>query len=1031
MKKFLAYLLVIVLTVSLGFAVFYLVRDNEKIALTTTTLYKDKGSTFELALDMSKNNSYTKISVSSSNENVVSIKDKEINIKKGIAKATLVANEGGVVRVNFQTNNSKFRNLYCDITIGDGSEQNPYHIENANQFALIGNDEKYTLNSCYEIVSDINLSLLEDTWTPIGSLSNPFTGSITGNGYTIGGVKIATTNSNMGVFSCIGAGAKIDNLQFRNIIVESSTNTETMGVVAGVNNGGEITRVEVIDCVLANKNANTYVGGIVGKNLSTFGTSPNTASIIRTSVNAKFVGQNADVEANVISGKIGGITGNNEGGIIAYSYSKAPNKVALASNCTVFGGIVGENNYKQISSSKYNKNLKGFVRDCYTILNVDTSSPSSSSFIGAVIGKNTENSVGDDKQQIYGCYYAGEYFESGVQGIGNGLASGNYTTTSMSVSDMKSLSNYVSYEEKEPKMDASGNFGYELTGNLIDWNKDIWSISNDKNEGFPVLNMMAMNISAEIISGEFKVISDINELYNYLEDNLDDNVMIGDMDVNNQLWMPIGSMEEPFTGVIMASENATISNIKIGTYILDASQPIVASTGNQGYAGLFVCNKGIIKNITLQNVTIDNAGTVYAGGFAGINDGVIEKCAVVGGTIATGTNNQKSFIGAITGINNGTITNCSTTGTDDNTLTLSLTSSGLLGGIAGQNNKTIKEVVVSDKVSLLVTQSRICEVGGVAGENNGSINYADVTAININTSVAKEVNVGGIVGRNEGNISYTFSQLNINANSSSEAGADNTFVGGVAGYFKAKESAGVSTSIKYAIVENSTLSGYNVGGIIGGLNTEYSQSYDITKNFIKEFTAGEKYKVDSKNYTQSLKYAIYAVGVEDTVTLKGEYAGGIAYSISNGVVLDAYSQAKLSANNNAGIVFNIKFDMKNKTGGLMNRIYAVVDFENDGKNYAVSASDIHSSKNNRVYGFIDEYYYIVESNGNKYETPSYGASFLNSLYDKHKKDQSDFENYIFWSEAFTNKFEPVTDEGPWTFTKTTLPTIRGLSKADA
>ena len=51
MKKFIVYLLVIILTVSLGFAIFYLVRDNEVISISSASIYKDAGDSFTLDIN--------------------------------------------------------------------------------------------------------------------------------------------------------------------------------------------------------------------------------------------------------------------------------------------------------------------------------------------------------------------------------------------------------------------------------------------------------------------------------------------------------------------------------------------------------------------------------------------------------------------------------------------------------------------------------------------------------------------------------------------------------------------------------------------------------------------------------------------------------------------------------------------------------------------------------------------------------------------------------------------------------------------
>ena len=66
MKKFLVYLLVIVLTVSVGFGIFYLVRDNEIISISSASIYKDAGESFTLDIDHQNKKSYTEITVTSS-----------------------------------------------------------------------------------------------------------------------------------------------------------------------------------------------------------------------------------------------------------------------------------------------------------------------------------------------------------------------------------------------------------------------------------------------------------------------------------------------------------------------------------------------------------------------------------------------------------------------------------------------------------------------------------------------------------------------------------------------------------------------------------------------------------------------------------------------------------------------------------------------------------------------------------------------------------------------------------------------------
>ena len=115
MKKFIVYLLVIVMAVSLGFAVFYLVKDDEVISISSASIYTDVNKEFAIDIKHENKKSYTTIDISSSNEDVVK-HDKDNNTFKALA--------GGVARINFRTNNVKFRNLWCDVIVGDGTENN-------------------------------------------------------------------------------------------------------------------------------------------------------------------------------------------------------------------------------------------------------------------------------------------------------------------------------------------------------------------------------------------------------------------------------------------------------------------------------------------------------------------------------------------------------------------------------------------------------------------------------------------------------------------------------------------------------------------------------------------------------------------------------------------------------------------------------------------------------------------------------------------------------------------------------------------
>ena len=133
-------------------------------------------------------------------------------------------------------------------------------------------------------------------------------------------------------------------------------------------------------------------------------------------------------------------------------------------------------------------------------------------------------------------------------------------------------------------------------------------------------------------------------------------VLLQDVSLQGQDWTPIGTEEEPFTGVLNGN-NKTIDGLTL--------------TNPEMNAGLFGVNSGSVKNVELTNTSVSSAHT-FVGGITGQNNGLIENCHVQSGTISstgndmvadrvTGENrNGGSRVGGICGQNNdgGIIQNC-------------------------------------------------------------------------------------------------------------------------------------------------------------------------------------------------------------------------------------------------------------------------------------------------------------------------------------------------------------------------------------
>lgn len=497
MKKFIVYLLVIICTVSLGFAVFYLVRDNEIISISSASMYKDVGDTFTLDVNHINKKASTDISITSSDDSIVSGRYNKDN-----GTYTAEAKKGGVARINVRTTNAKFRNLWCDVIVGDGTIESPFYISTAKQLASIGMGAQYTItgeggetqavegvfagapgyerylsNACYKLVANIDASEVNGGyWVPL----RHFTGRFDGNGLTISNIYINATKyqdevenpdtyfvpniRNAGLFESVGKNSVVYNLKLKNFI--ASGNYINFGTVAA-ENYGTIERVEVEDAYLSIKTA--VFGGIVGVNytdkvqIESVDSNGNPiakwersiARVDRCSIKMT-LGQEERSDGTIslvnISGQIGGIVGTNHGGTVVYSYARG--NAYVGANAITYGGVVAENialKGMPFDSATYKDETEyqgANIKDCYSDirLTLSTDTPLATSTIAGAVGVNSDYKNGlyenlDHKVNSYliGIYYNKDNLNFEQEGITKnfkGVASFKLGDSSDSFSDV-------------------------------------------------------------------------------------------------------------------------------------------------------------------------------------------------------------------------------------------------------------------------------------------------------------------------------------------------------------------------------------------------------------------------------------------------------------------------------------------------------------------------------------------------------------------------------------------------------------------
>ena len=149
---------------------------------------------------------------------------------------------------------------------GNGTADNPYQITSyagLKEFATIVNGTNP--NACAELKYDIvcinntgDANYAKD-WVSIGNVSQPYTGTFDGQGYTITGLSTPTNNSSdyVGLFGYMGSGSVVKDVILENAAI---TGNKHVGVIAGYNNNGTLTHNYYVSCRANSATSNIGTG---------------------------------------------------------------------------------------------------------------------------------------------------------------------------------------------------------------------------------------------------------------------------------------------------------------------------------------------------------------------------------------------------------------------------------------------------------------------------------------------------------------------------------------------------------------------------------------------------------------------------------------------------------------------------------------------------------------------------------------------------------------------------------------------------
>lgn len=270
------------------------------------------------------------------------------------------------------------------------------------------------------LANDIDLTGID--WTPIGTESQPYTGTFDGNGKTITGLTVTVSDRYAGLFGYIGTGGKVMNVKLEGVQIESDNELSDVGGVAGYS-WGNIEYCSVSGSVIG-RGMNCIVGGVVGYQSG--------GSITGCS-------SSATVNAGNVAGGVAGCTYS---ATLTGCYATGDVTLALESiniGDNFAGGVVGSNTNSSTLIACYawgsvsgsgsgsgtiyvggvtGSNTNGTLTACYHAKGTVSGTGSCTIYTGGVVGRNFEGSI------ITACYWG----SNPDAGIGDNQAGTGGTT---------------------------------------------------------------------------------------------------------------------------------------------------------------------------------------------------------------------------------------------------------------------------------------------------------------------------------------------------------------------------------------------------------------------------------------------------------------------------------------------------------------------------------------------------------------------------------------------------------------------------
>ena len=497
---------------------------------------------------------------------------------------------------------------------GSGTEDDPWRIYTAEDLQGASNRGNYKVMNDIDLTSWIDENNPENGWVPIGRNSGDVT-FIDGDGHTISGLWINTTDNYNGLFSNFSTG------QIKNLTVEVASGkrikgSDFTGILIGRNANGSI-----INCsVKGDVEGTIHVGGIAGYTLSTSIYNDEFDGSVSSGSDNAYVGglvglaedctvsicrSNSTVTATNSNNQVGGLIGCTVGGSIDKSIANT-----ILSTSSVdghVGGLIGhcesvvtqslsKGSVSATGNNSYTGGLIGYalspISDCYSTVDVE-----GTLFTAGLVGY-TFNSI--DRCYATGDIY-GVIYGAGVVGELDGMNAS--LTNSVAANNILSLS-------------AQSSWGSRVIGGFKNGAADP-DLSNYALSTMQVsLNNVPQNKTDDLVEGIAKTIEELNQQVTYVGLDWDMENVWGIDEGQGYPYLLALSGNEPSSDQLLGDANGdgsvTITDVVLAAQFAVGKTPSVFIEENgdvNGDGNINITDVVIIANIAVGKTTMTRKAT--------------------------------------------------------------------------------------------------------------------------------------------------------------------------------------------------------------------------------------------------------------------------------------------------------------------------------------------------------------------------------------------------------------------------------------